>query len=249
MGKGFLRLVIVVLAVILALLLAVCFRKEPEVTPDTTTGTTTVITTEPTTTTPTTTAVPTTQTEPAPTAPEIHPSVVGIYIPADSGSAARRRITEFSAKRTAKTDIDCFEVLASHEEMVNGSSFKSIWNECWNAHGENSGTKVGFHLAFTLSDGTEISQTIRKPGDAKHFYEYLEVYLYDDIHQTGWYSHLEDGDMTEGTMITSIKLTSGSRIGEVGDIFLTAFLYTGEDCFDEEGNYIGTVQQTVKITE
>jgi hypothetical protein len=174
---------------------------------------------------------------------------VGIYIPAENGTAARKRITEFSAKRTAKTDIDCFEVLASDAELVSGASFKSIWNESWNAHGENDGTKVGFHLTFTLSDGTEISQTIRKPGDAKYFYDFLEVYLYDDIHQTGWYSHLEDGDMKEETMITSIKLTSGSRIGEVGDIFLTAFLYTGDDCFDEEGNYIGTVQQTVKITQ
>jgi hypothetical protein len=73
--------------------------------------------------------------------------------------------------------------------------------------------------------------------------------MYDDINQpTGaWYSHLEDKDMDEDTIISSIKLTSGSKISEVGTIFLTAFIYNAEDNFDEAGNYIGLVKETIAI--
>ena len=53
--------------------------------------------------------------------------------------------------------------------------------------------------------------------------------------------------MKESTIISSIKLTSGSKIKEVGDITLTAFIYTGEDCFDDGGNYIGDVFETIAV--
>ena len=75
--------------------------------------------------------------------------------------------------------------------------------------------------------------------------------MYDDVHVTPgvWYTHLEDKDMKEDTIITSIKLTSGSRIAEVGDIVLTAFIYDGADCFDADGIYIGAVSESIMITE
>jgi hypothetical protein len=53
--------------------------------------------------------------------------------------------------------------------------------------------------------------------------------------------------MKEETIITSIKLTSGSKIAQVGDITLTAFIYNGDDCFDADGNYIGLVSETIVI--
>lgn len=252
MGKGFLRVTVVLLAGILVFLLMVCFARDGEDPVVTTSDSTASSTTQPPATQQTAgqtvTTAPTTQPESTPAVPVISPDVVGIYIPAGDGTAARRHITEFSAPRTPKVDIDCFEVLASREETVQGTSFKSIWNGAWEAYPDGKDSKIGFHLEFTLTDGRVVSKTLLKPSDSREFYDYLEVYLYDDIHQSGWYSHLEDQDMTEETVISSIKLTSGSRIGEVGDIFLTAFLYTGEDCFDGEGNYIGGVEQTIKIT-
>lgn len=241
-------LLCVVLLGVLALLLMVAFEDAPA--PQPTVPTTTAaptVTTQPTTA-PTTT--PTTAPTTVPTAPGISPDTVGIYIPAADGTAARTLVTEFAAKRTAKKDIDCFEILASHDARLEGNSFASIWNTAWDAHEGGQDSKIGFVIQFKLSDGNTFTKTILKPGDSKAFYDYLEVYLYDDIHQSGgWYSHLEDEDMTEQTIISSIKLTSGSKIAEVGEIRLTAFIYTGEECFDADGMYIGDVSTTVVITE
>lgn len=209
---------------------------------------------------PTVTTVPVTEpttepttapTEPAPTAPEIFPDRVGIYIPAENGTKARKRITEFVAKRTAKEDIDCFEILATQEELTESGSFRNIWSNAWNTEPTDPNAKIGFHIAFSLESGEAVSATLLKPSDSKFFYDYLEIYLYDDIHQTPgvWYTHLEDRDMKEETIISSIKLTSGSKISQVGNITLTAFIYTGADCFDPEGNYIGTVSETITVRE
>ena len=243
------------------LILAGCTAASPEdsgaVLPETTEPATAAPTTEttappPETTEPTT--VPTTEpttapTEPAPTAPDIYPDRVGIYIPAEDGTKARKRITEFAAKRKAKTDIDCFEILATQVDKTESGAFRNIWSNAWNTEPTDPNAKIGFHIAFPLASGETVSATLLKPSDSRFFYDYLEIYLYDDIHQTPgqWYTHLEDTDMKEETIISSIKLTSGSKISEVGDITLTAFIYTGEDCFDPNGNYIGNVSETITV--
>ena len=54
-------------------------------------------------------------------------------------------------------------------------------------------------------------------------------------------------NIKEETVISSIKLTAGSKIAQVGDILLTAFIYQGEDCFDADGQYLGDVMYTVEI--
>lgn len=226
----------------------------PESTEPATAAPTTEATTEPTIVTTEPTTVPTTEpttapTEPAPTAPDIYPDRVGIYIPAEDGTKARKRITEFVAKRKAKTDIDCFEILATQVDKTESGAFRNIWSNAWNEEPTDPNAKIGFHISFTLENGETVSTNILKPSDPKFFYDYLEIYLYDDIHQTPgqWYTHLEDSDMKEETIISSIKLTSGSKIKEVGDITLTAFIYTGEDCFDLDGNYIGNVSETITV--
>ena len=238
---------IALIAALLCALFAGCKTTEdPLVTttqpPQTTVPATTVPSTPPVTTIP-----PTTQTEPY--IPEISPNTVGIYIPAANGTASRQRITEFKSVRTAKKDIDCFEILATQVTLAEGKSFASIWNAAWDAHKNASNAKIGFHITFTLSSGETVSKQLLKPSDSASFYDYLEIYMYDDVHVTPgvWYTHLEDKDMKEETVITSIKLTSGSKIKEVGDITLTAFIYNGDDCFDSEGNYIGLVSETIVI--
>lgn len=192
------------------------------------------------------TSVETTTTQ---TAPQISPNVIGIYIPAANGTSARTRITEFVSTRVAKKDIDCFEIFASQKAMLTGSSFASIWNQAWAEYPHTEGTKIGFHITFSLANGQEVSKQLRKPSDAASFFDYLEIYMYDDIHQAPgvWYTHLEDKDMQENTIISSIKLTSGSKISQVGDITLTAFLYQGDQCFDAQGQYFGTVLESITI--
>lgn len=217
-------------------------EQAPPVTTQDTTGTTsgisTSVTTQP------TTAETTTQ-----AAPSISPDTVGIYIPAGNGTAARTRITEFVSTRTPKKDIDCFEIFASQKATLTGASFSAIWKQAWEEYRHTEGTKIGFHIAFPLTNGQSVSKQLLKPSDALSFFDYLEIYLYDDIHQTpgAWYTHLEDKDMLESTIISSIKLTSGSKISEVGDITLTAFLYQGDQCFDAQGQYFGSVLESITI--
>lgn len=199
-------------------------------------------------TTATTESVPESQ---PPVAPQISPNVVSIYIPAADGTPARKQITAFQCVRVPKQDIDCFEILASEEELLSGTSFRAIWNNAWNGHDGAENAKIGFHISFTTTGGETVSKTLLKPSDSQAFFAYLEIYMYDDIHQTpgAWYTHLEDRDMTAETIISSIKLTAGSRIAEVGDIALTAFIYNEDSCFDADGNYIGTVKKTIVITQ
>lgn len=240
------RMICFSLAVLL-FLLGGCARQEPK---PVATEPSAQVTTEATTEAPTTepTAPPTT-TEPY--IPEITPDVVGIYIPAGDGTRARTLITEFSGKRTAKTDIDCFEIFASDEPKLDGNSFRDMWNAAWDAYEGAENPKIGFHITFQLPGGDEFSKQLLKPSDSADFFDFIEIYMYDDIHQApgAWYTHLSDGDMKAETVISSIKLTAGSRISEVGDIRLTAFIYDGEDCFNAAGEYIGLVSQTVLITE
>ncbi len=179
----------------------------------------------------------------------ISPNVVGIYIPKDDGTKDRILISEFTSAREPKTDIDCFEVLATNEGVASGNSFKKIWNDAWDLHENTENSKIGFHIELNFKDGTILSKTLLKPSDCDDFFEYLEIYMYDDVHQTGWYSHLTDGEMTDETVITSAKLHCGDKISDVGNIILTAFIYNGDECFDADGNYRGDVYATVKITE
>lgn len=239
---------IVILLALVAMLAGCAFVPEiPQTQPDNTTVTT-APTTEPTT-------APTTEPTTVPTetvfVPDVSPDVVGIYIPAEDGTKARKLITEFTAKRTAKKDIDCFEIFASQEELLTGRSFSAIWKEAWEQHEGQESAKIGFIIEFSLTGGKNVRAQLLKPSDSADFFEYLEIYMYDDIHQTPgvWYTHLEDGDMDEETIISSIKLTSGSKIAEVGDIILTAFIYDGADNFDANGDYIGEVLQTIVIKE
>lgn len=243
--KKSVSLILFIAALLCALFTGCKAAEDPIVTTTQPTQTTAPTTTVPTT--PPTTVPPTTQTEPY--IPDISPNTVGIYIPAENGTAARQRITEFKCVRTAKKDIDCFEILATQVALAEGNSFKSIWNAAWDSHEGSENSKIGFHISFTLSSGETISKQLLKPGDSKSFYDYLEIYMYDDVHVAPgvWYTHLEDKDMKEETVITSIKLTSGSKIKEVGDITLTAFIYNGDDCFDADGSYIGLVTETIVI--
>jgi hypothetical protein len=243
-------LVCVALLGVLALLLMVAFGDAPDPQPTVPTTTATpAVTTQPTTTAPATapTTVPTT----VPLVPEIRPDTVGIYIPAADGTAARKLVTEFLAKRTAKKDIDCFEAFASTDARITGTKFVDMWKAAWDAHENGQNGKIAYILSFNLSDGSSINRMIRKPSDADSFKEYIEVYLYDDINQEPGvrYTHLSDSEITEDTILSSIKLTCGSKIDQVKDIKLSAFIYTGEDCFDADGSYIGNVIASVVIRE
>lgn len=191
-----------------------------------------------------------TETEP-PYVPEIYPDVVGLYIPANDGTKDRVKVTEFTSNWEAKKDIDCFEVLASSDERVGGTSFAEMWKTVWESHENGQDGKIAYHLTISMADGSTIDRIIRKPTDAEDFQNYLEVYLYDDINQVPGvrYTHLSDSEINSDTILSSIKLTCGKDISQVKEIELFAFIYNSEDCFGTDGAYLGKVIANVIIRE
>lgn len=189
--------------------------------------------------TPEITQAPTPTPEPLPDLP------IGLYAPDDDG--VRWRMSEFTSAWKRGKDIDCFEALVSDASTLTGKNFYSICKECWAKLPDPYAMKIGYTLRYTLADGQEISMTIRKPGDITHT-EYVECYLYDDVHQSGgFYTHLSDSNIKENTLITSIKITCGDKIDQVQQMYLGAFLYDSDGMFDAAGNYSGPWYTEISI--
>lgn len=149
-------------------------------------------------------------------------------------------------------DIVSFETYATEDESLTlaGSDFKRVWESYWNSYPNHEICKLGYTIDFILKDGTKIHQTITGLDDVFGYRDYLECYLYDDVNQIqgNWYSHLLDTQVTDQTVMTSIKLTAGSMIDQVGDkIKLTAFVYSSQEDFDAAGDYRGSVSYTVIV--
>lgn len=143
------------------------------------------------------------------------------------------------------TDIGSFEVFLTSDEVVEGSSFKDIWNKYYNMYENIDNYKIGFNIKFMLYDGTSYESNILEP-DIYKYSDYFYIYLYDDIHQKdgAFYSHLEEID--DNTLLTSIKLYAVSGIDKVESIILNAFTYD-EDDFDENNNYRGNSLYAIRI--
>lgn len=189
---------------------------------------------------------PTSEPTPEPTAtPTPAPHVpIHLYAPDDDG--VRHLLTEYVSRWKKGKDIDCFEALASDASTLTGKNFYAICKETWGNVPDPYAMKIGYTLRYTLSDGNEIAMTIRKPSDIIHP-EYLEAYIYDDVHTSGFYTHLSDSNIKENTLITSIKLTCGDRIEQVQEIHLGVFLYDSEAFFDAQGNYTGPWYNEIAI--
>ena len=201
---------------------------------------------------PTATATPTPTSTPQPTVGAGAPNIIGIYVPDGSHEGL---LTSYDQKWVRGVDINTFHAYATSEKVVTGST-RSIFLNYWNKFPNASQYKVGYFLSFTLKTSEVVNLTIKGPQDApkdptKYFYQYVEVYLYDAVHQLGRHSHLVPNDIKPDTMLTSIKLTAGSKIADVTSIRLTAFVYQYNDAsfFDPStGRYIGNVSYTIPIT-
>ncbi len=192
---------------------------------------------------------PTPEVTPAPTPEPDSDIPLAIYIPIKN-TQNRRIVNGFGSAWTAKKDIDCFEVLLSEEKEENGSRFFEIFDRLWADHPEAEGHKIGYELQLTMKNGSTHIHVILKPEDVTDdFFPYVECYLYDDIHQNGaWaYYHLLPTSMKANTLMTSIKLTAGSKIDQVEDIQLTAFLYRDDRDFNDAGRYSGGNSWTIGI--
>lgn len=175
---------------------------------------------------------------------------IGLY---ERNGSKLTLLSEFNTKVQTKKDIKTFQAFPSTESEINhsGKRYADYYYEKYMDVNESRKYKTGFNLKYTLNDGTEISQNIFDPSTTQTNYDYIEVYLYDAYkhRNDSFYSHIEERDYNDETIITSIKLTAGSKFSDIkSKITLTVFTYD-EDDFDESDEYRGNSKYSVVISD
>ena len=129
-------------------------------------------------------------------------------------------------------DLCCVAVFLSEEPLVDGYDYATIWNGCLDLiETDISGYRTGFRITYVTPEGT-VDMPILRPEDIDTgTWDYLEEYIYDDVKgsSVSWYSHLLPEEFDDRTNVTSLKVTAGPEVGNVSDVFVTAFLYAGSD--------------------
>lgn len=169
------------------------------------------------------------------------PLPLGLYI--NNGSGIRALTTTVDAAYTTGKDIVILSSFLSVKSEISGGAFAKVWSDIWEASPEAAGCKIGYRLSYEIASGETVSHTILTPKDTEENRAYVEIYIYDDVHQDGWYSHLLSSDMTEQTIVTTIKLTGGSEVSSVRDITVEAFLYERDPAADPVGRWEVTVSR------
>lgn len=173
-----------------------------------------------------------------------NPIELGLYL---NQNGSRTLISTYDSDLTLYTDIVSLEVYYTTEETLISGSQKNVWQEYYQKYTEVDAYKIGYHIQFKTND-LEVDKTILSPSDVESFFDYIQIYLYDDIHQdSNWYDHISQDEVTEETRFTSIKLTTSTKIAEIiSPITITAFTYDSDD-FDEDGNYRGNSSHQLVI--
>ena len=176
---------------------------------------------------------------------------IGLY---ERNGSNLKLLSEFNTKVQIKKDIKTFQAFPSRELQINysGKKYADFYYENWNAVNPDNKYKVGFNLSYTLNDGTVVSQNILGPSTTQTNYDYIETYLYDAYkhRNDSFYSHIEEREYNDETLITSIKLTAGSKFNNIkSKITLTVFTYDEDDFDEQTNNYRGNSKYSVIISD
>ena len=184
---------------------------------------------------------PTSTEEPTPT-PYIdtNPIKVGIY-------KDKKLVNEFNKKFKDQTDIAIFNVLFTQDKELPNKSFKTLWKEYYNKYKDIDEYKIGFEIDVEIN-GEKKENVLLNPKNQHKIYPTLYAYLYDDIHNSGYYSHVTMDQVKDNTIYSSIKLYLHKKTNEItSPITLTVFTYKDDDDFDENGHYRGNSKYTITI--
>ena len=174
-----------------------------------------------------------------------NPIELGLYL-YTGGYNNKEKLSTYETTFVSGSDIGSFEVFFTDEEVINGTSFKALFNNYYDKYENIDNYKIGYNIEFTLDDGTVNNFNLLEPNTYLYG-DYFYTYLYDDIHVNDgeFYSHLES--INDDTLITSIKIYAVDKIDEVTKIKLTVFTYDNDDDFDENGNYRGISKYSIDI--
>lgn len=175
-----------------------------------------------------------------------NPIKIGMYLYTDS-KTNRKLTSEYSTNWYLNVDLLSLEVYYTIDDEIPSSNQKQVWDNYYQKYQNIDNYRIGYKIEFTTTEG-EFSKTILSPNDSDEIYDYIQIYLYDDINQTSsWYDHIDKDEYNESTLITSIKLTGSTKTDKItSDITLTAFTYDSDD-FDENNNYLGNSKYTIII--
>ena len=173
-----------------------------------------------------------------------NPIILGGYL---SNGNNKTLVSSYDSNLSLYQDIVSFEIYYTKEESLSGSQ-KNLWNTYYQTYENIDNYKIGYYLSFQVGEEI-ISKLILKPSDGDGIFDYIQVYLYDDINQDGgFYDHVTDEEVTVETIFSSIKLTASTKIDEiVGPIKLVIFTYDSENDFDENGMYRGNSSYEINI--
>lgn len=164
-----------------------------------------------------------------------NPIKLGFYLYTNSYTD-RNLINNYEKIWESDTDIGSFEVFFTNEKNIPGSTFQTLWMNYFNLYSNIDKYRIGYHIKFSTSDGNNIDQNILRPSDADNFFSYLQIYMYDDVHQEigKWYSHVTNDEFNSNTLLSSIKLTNSITTDKINsDIELSVFTYDDYDDFDD----------------
>ncbi len=196
----------------------------------------------------TTTEIPT-QTEP-PTHAITGVGMINLY---QRSGEQFYKTPEYESEWARGTDIIELGAFATDVSFIGhdiDQYYDGKWYNSWKTYEGWENCKLGYQVDFDLINGEHIHKVILSPADTESYFTYLENYLYDDInvaHDT-WYSHMTEENMTDSTILSSIKFTPGENYSQIdGVIYATAFVYNDENDFDDNGDYIGNVSTTTVL--
>jgi hypothetical protein len=164
-------------------------------------------------------------------------------------------VDEFKSTWVTGKDIGVFYAYPTRKESVENLKFMDLFKLYWYLFPKADDYKIGYYLTFTLKSSEVVEMTIRLPKDCpkdpkKYFYQYIEVYVYDNLNRIPGptFYHLEERSTNAKTIMTSIKLTAGTKSSEVVSARLKAFVFKDDSDFDPvTGYYIGKTSYEVAV--
>ena len=122
-------------------------------------------------------------------------------------------------------DIISLEAYYTKELILPSYNQKNLWEKYYDNYTDIENERIGYRIQFQ-TEAQEFDELILEPIDTERIFNYVQIYLYDDIHsKSNWYSHITQDQQTDETIFTSLKLTGSTQIDELKEITITAFTY------------------------
>ena len=159
---------------------------------------------------------------------------IGMYLYTGSG---RDLIDNYETDFILNQDLVSIEVYNTTISSLSNAKQKDLWYQYYDQY-KSLNPKIAYHIKFSTTDSGIIDKTIYSPSDTEDIYDYMQIYLYDDINQEDntFYIHISEDEFNDNTILSSIKLTGSTKTDNINsDIELGAFMYT-----DINTNYYDT---------